>query len=322
MNQKPVVLEKQNLHPRNLHRSRYDFKALIGSNPQLGPFVAVNQYRNESIDFANPAAVKALNKAILKHFYKINDWDIPAGYLCPPIPGRADYIHYLADLLAGDTAKLPKGANIVGLDIGVGANCVYPIIGHQSYGWRFVGSDIDKKAIASAQRIVDLNTTLKPFIECRLQQDTSHIFKGIVESSDRFDFTMCNPPFHASLAEATAGTKRKLTNLGLNKKAQKVDLNFGGQQSELWCVGGEKTFISKMIEQSVEMGGQCLWFTSLVSKSATLPVLYQVLKRVKAVEVKTIEMSQGQKQSRFIAWTFLSAEQQQAWKRAVGPSRK
>ncbi|PVF10901.1 23S rRNA (adenine(1618)-N(6))-methyltransferase, partial [Yersinia pestis] len=33
----------------------------------------------------------------------------------------------------------------------------------------------------------------------------------------------------------------------------------------------------------------------------------------KAVEVRTIEMAQGQKVSRFVAWTFLTPEQQAAW---------
>jgi 23S rRNA (adenine1618-N6)-methyltransferase len=37
------------------------------------------------------------------------------------------------------------------LDIGVGANCVYPLIGHAEYGWRFLGVDIDEAALANAQ---------------------------------------------------------------------------------------------------------------------------------------------------------------------------
>ena len=61
-----------------------------------------NQFGDESVDFANPAAVKALNRALLRQDYGLDYWDIPAGYLCPPIPGRADYVHYLADLLAAD----------------------------------------------------------------------------------------------------------------------------------------------------------------------------------------------------------------------------
>ena len=303
--------EKQGLHPRNPHRFRYDFKALIKSCSGLAPFVSINKYQNESIDFANPEAVKMLNKAILAHFYEIQHWDIPTNYLCPPIPGRADYIHYVADLLSGgnDTA-IPTGKAIAGLDIGVGANCVYPIVGHQSYGWSFVGSDIDPKAVQSAKQIVFSNPVLSPFIECRLQSSSANIFKGIVQPNEKFDFTMCNPPFHASQAEALASTQRKQQNLGYKKNT----LNFGGQHAELWSPGGEQAFINKMIEQSASIAQQCLWFTSLVSKKTTLPALYKALQRVKALDVQTIEMEQGQKVSRIVAWTFLDKEQQKRWK--------
>ncbi len=96
------------LHPRNPHRERYNFKQLIETNPALKPFVRPNAFGDESIDFSNPAAVLMLNKSLLKHFYKIDFWEIPDGYLCPPIPGRADYIHNMADLLSeNNSGKIP-----------------------------------------------------------------------------------------------------------------------------------------------------------------------------------------------------------------------
>ncbi|MBC7494605.1 MAG: RlmF-related methyltransferase, partial [Flavobacterium sp.] len=119
--------EKTRLHVRNKHRERYNLKALIESVPELAQYVSLNIYNDESIDFFNPEAVKALNKALLKHHYQIDHWNIPPNYLCPPIPGRADYIHYIADLLCGSNyGKIPKGNLVTCLDIGVGANCVYP----------------------------------------------------------------------------------------------------------------------------------------------------------------------------------------------------
>jgi 23S rRNA (adenine1618-N6)-methyltransferase len=307
--------EKQGLHPRNPHRFRYDFNELIKACPALGPFVALNKYGDESVDFTNPEAVKLLNKAILLHFYGIHHWDIPANYLRPPIPGRADYIHYVADLLSeSNEGVIPVGKAISGLDIGVGANCVYPIIGNRSYGWSFVGSDIDPKAIQNAKRIITANAVLTPFIECRLQTATSSVFKGIVHPEEHFDFTMCNPPFHSSAEEAGAGTQRKWQNLGRSQLAQKETLNFGGQNAELWCEGGEKAFITKMIEQSAQIANQCFWFTTLVSKKTTLPFLYKALKKVKAFDTRTIEMAQGQKVSRIVAWTFLGNHRQKVWR--------
>lgn len=306
-------LQKLELHPRNKHREQYNFKQLIESCAALEPYVKLNPYGNESIDFANPAAVKMLNKALLKYFYNIENWDIPEGYLCPPIPGRADYIHHIADLLSNSFNYKKINDNVIKcLDIGVGANCVYPIIGSQEYNWQFVGADIDKIAIENAKQIVALNPILKDKIELRLQPNPKEIFNGIIKENERFDVTICNPPFHASLKEAQAGTIRKLNNLK-QPKTSKAILNFGGKNNELWCDGGEAKFIKTMITQSKNYATNCFWFTSLVSKESNLKIIFDALKIANAVEVRKIEMAQGNKKSRFVAWTFLTKEKQQNW---------
>ncbi|KIO77223.1 23S rRNA methyltransferase [Pedobacter lusitanus] len=310
-----MSVEKQILHPRNQHRSRYDFPQLINSCPQLEPFVFINPYGDQSVDFSNPVAVKTLNKALLIHFYGLSDWDIPENYLCPPIPGRADYIHYLADLLASVNGNsIPRGNSVKVLDIGVGANCVYPIIGHQEYGWSFVGSDVDKRAVSSATNIAAVNPSLTADLSFRLQNSSSNIFNGIVKPGELFDLTLCNPPFHASAEEAQMGSQRKVRNLG-KQKGREVVLNFGGQHSELWCKGGEVEFIRRMIEESARIARQCSWFTTLVSKSAHLSTVYYALDKVGVKGVRTVEMAQGQKQSRFVAWTYLSVDEQAEWSR-------
>lgn len=306
--------EKQSLHPRNRHRTRYDFEQLIKSSPELARFVTENKFNNLSIDFADPLAVKTLNKALLKTFYAIMDWDIPANYLCPPIPGRADYIHYMADLLASSNkGVIPQGASIKALDIGVGANCVYPIIGNYEYGWSFTGSDADPVAVSNANKIINANHQLAKAIDIRLQANANHIFKGIIQPGEFFDITICNPPFHSSFAEAQEGTSRKQRNLGTNKNNKTV-LNFGGQNGELWCKGGEREFVSNMIRESTMLQKNCCWFSSLVSKSANLESIYYALKQVNAAEVKTISMAQGSKISRIVAWTFLTKTELEEWR--------
>ncbi len=305
--------EKTELHSRNRHRERYDFKQLIESCPELIPFVMLNSYNDESIDFFDPEAVKMLNKALLKHYYCISHWDIPKNYLCPPIPGRADYIHHIADVLgSSNKGKIPTGSQIKCLDIGVGANCIYPIIGNKEYGWSFVGSEIDTVAIESANRIIEGNPLLKGKIEIRLQRNPQDIFTGIIQKDELFDLTICNPPFHASLAKAQSGTLRKLTNLS-HKKITKPMLNFGGQNNELWCEGGEYRFVKEMISQSKQFSASCLWFSTLLSKTSSLKGVEEALKRAEAVEVKVIPMGQGNKKSRIVAWTFFAGEQQKKW---------
>lgn len=302
--------EKTNLHPRNQHRSRYDFEKLSIAFPELQSFVFTNEYNSETLDFGNPEAVKALNKAILLSDYGITNWDIPQDYLCPPIPGRADYIHYIADLLANsNNGIIPTGENTCGLDIGIGSNCIYPIIGNSVYEWSFVGTDIDENALQNCKKIIAGNPKLIEAISLQLQTESRFIFKNIILPEDKFAFTICNPPFHGSQQEANKASERKTTNLG-NKKG----LNFGGQNAELWCNGGEIGFITQMIYESVKYPLNCFWFTTLVSKKDNLRTIYRTLNKVGAIEIKTIEMNQGQKISRLVAWTFLSEQQQKEWK--------
>lgn len=309
-----TITEKTNLHPRNLHKFRYDFELLINNYPKLKPFVGINEHQIETIDFSNPEAVKSLNTALLLTYYDIHDWDIPKNYLCPPIPGRADYIHYIADVLAeSNNGIIPEGEAVQGLDIGVGANCIYPIIGNSVYGWSFVGTDIDEKALHNCSSIIEKNPKLIDAISLQQQMESRFIFKNIITPEDRFAFTICNPPFHNSKEEATKGSLRKVNNLNDTKTTTPV-LNFGGQNAELWCVGGELGFITQMIYESAKYPMQCLWFTSLVAKQSHLSSIYKTLNKVNVAQIKTIDMAQGQKTSRIVAWTFLSETQRKNWK--------
>lgn len=312
--------QKASLHPRNRHQGRYDFPALIRRHPALAEFVIVNPYGKKSIDFADPQAVRTLNRALLADYYGIRHWDIPPAYLCPPIPGRADYLHGLADLLAeDDDERIPRGARIRVLDIGVGANCIYPLIGHHEYGWRFLGADIDETALASAAAILRANH-LQDAIQLRHQDDPRRLFQGLLQPQERFDLTLCNPPFHASPNEAISGSRRKWRNLGRQDPARKLPLlNFGGQDSELYCEGGEAGFLRRMVAESQQFAGQVYWFSSLVSKAGNLPAVQTALRKAGAREVHAVPMAQGQKQSRFVAWTFLDAEQRRLWREAHWP---
>jgi 23S rRNA (adenine1618-N6)-methyltransferase len=306
------VNQKPGLHPRNRHAAGYDFARLVEACPELGPFVQRARHGGPSIDFADAAAVKALNRALLAEAYGIRGWDIPPDYLCPPIPGRADYLHHLADLLAGSSGGvIPRGAAVHVLDVGVGANAIYPLIGHREYGWSFVGTDLDGIALDAAARTLAANPGLGTAIQLRRQPDRGAIFAGVVKAGERFDLTLCNPPFHGSLREAREAAQQKWRKLGRGAAGQAR--NFGGQGAELWCEGGEAGFIGRMITESTALRGQVRWFTTLVSSSALLPALQRALRLAGAVEIRIVPMAQGQKQSRFLAWTFLTGELRTAW---------
>lgn len=308
------------MHQRNIHRAGYDFDALVNALPELAVFVNMGASGRRTINFADASAVKALNKALLKHHYAIPNWDIPAGYLCPPVPGRADYIHAIADLLNESALTTANSSQAIrGLDIGTGANLIYPILGSQIYNWKFVATDIDKIALNSASLLVNSNNSIKGKITLRSQSNKKLCFKGVLGAQDSFAFSMCNPPFHASAAAASEGTLKKTQNLVRHRRKRtkapnvhkfpsalqtKNTLNFAGQAGELWCEGGELAFIKTMIAESIEFKEQIIWFTSLVSNKKHLLPIKQSMQQNQVKEHKVVEMAQGSKISRFIAWRF------------------
>ena len=294
----------EGLHPRNKHIGRYNFAQLIKTHPDLNLHLFLNKAGEKSIDFSNPIAVKALNKALLMHFYNLEYWNIPKTNLCPPIPGRAEYIHHIADLLAASNGGvIPTGKTVRILDIGVGANCIYPIIGHHEYGWTFVGTEVDKQSLLSAETILSKNTKLNETVTVRFNDNKRTVLKYILESEEVFDFVICNPPFHSSAEEAAKGSLRKNKNLG-QKIAHKPDLNFSGQNNELWCEGGELGFITNMIYESVHFKSQCKWFSAIVSKKTNLKPLYKQMKKVEVKLSTTLHLTNGNKTSQIICWQF------------------
>lgn len=293
------------LHPRNIHQGRYDLPALAETVPELKEVIFTNAYGQLSIDFANPNAVKLLNKALLLHFYELSYWDIPEGYLCPPIPGRADYVLHVGDLLARDhDRKVPQGPEIKVLDVGTGANLIYPILGTSLFGWNFVGTEIEFQALSNAAEIISSNSRLVDKVALRYQADPAVIFQSVIEEGEYFDLSICNPPFHESADMARQGSQRKIKNLKGDAPADPI-LNFGGQATELWTVGGEIGFIGRMIQESVTVQTQVGWFTVLVSKSTHLSYFQGQLEKAGVKSQRVIEMGQGNKRSRILAWSFL-----------------
>ncbi len=294
-----MTVKKHSTHPKNKHQGRYDFDALIKACPALKKYVKPNKFGDTSIDFSDPKGVKTLNRALLAMQYSVKSWNIPNDYLVPPIPGRADYIHYVAAEL------LPNkiGSKITVLDIGTGASLIYPIIGSQEYGWRFIATDIDENSINSCQSILNHNAHLKN-IELRLQKNARDTFFGIVESTEKIQLSICNPPFHASIEDAQRGTLRKVNNLGKGIKVKSPKLNFGGTGAELVTDGGEKKFICNMIRQSKRFSENIEWFSSLVSKEVNVKPIISALRDAGVKNKRIIEMGQGNKVSRIICWRF------------------
>jgi 23S rRNA (adenine1618-N6)-methyltransferase len=309
---------KSLLHPRNKHQNSYDLEALCAQNPELKAYVFVNKFKIKTINFALPKAVLALNKALLKTDYGLTYWELPAHNLCPPVPGRADLIHHMADLLARDLGRIPMGPSIKGLDIGTGASLIYPILGQAIYQWQFVGTDICEASLVHAQNIIHKNQDLKDKIGLRHQPKPNQFFNQMILPDEFFSFVVCNPPFFASAQEAQKASARKVKNLSKGKKNE-VTLNFSGNQNELICEGGELKFVAKMIKESKRFGEQCLWFSSLISNQKNLAYLSKTLEQVGVAQQAIVPMGQGQKTSHLLVWSFFLDDERQQILRNLMP---
>lgn len=293
---------KSTLHPRNKHQDGYDLKRLQTSNPNLKPFVFVNDFGKETIDFADPQGVFELNKALLCADYKLKHWAISKNSLCPAIPGRVDYIHYIADLLAEQNGgTIPTGSQVKILDIGTGSSLIYPILGSQEYDWDFVATEIDRNSIYTAEININKNSWLKKKIQLRFQEDKANILAGIIYEKDKFDAVICNPPFFKSREDNWNSSTKKFANLHKGKELPTVQ-NFGGHANELWYPGGEKAFITQLIYDSLKFKNHLGWVTSLVSDKDHLKPLRAVLEYHKVKDIRVIETKQGNKTSRILAW--------------------
>lgn len=280
------------MHPKNPFSADYNFDSLVALYPPLKPFVFVNEYNTKTIKFANSEAVKALNTALLKEHFGITYWDLPANNLCPPVPGRLDYLLHVADLI-------DKKEDVHMLDIGTGANLIYPILATTHLNWKCTASEVNIDSLKNAQKIIDNNPSLKD-IELRHQQFKSHILERVITSTDCFDVVVCNPPFFKNRTDAEKNNLRKFENLNLSEENTQ---NFGGLSNELWYKGGEEAFIRTMAEESIQFKHQVHWFTAIVSQKENLKNIKRAVNKTKPTEVRIVEMELGNKQSRFIACT-------------------
>jgi len=340
-------------HKRNSFQGSYDINRLTAAHPALHPHIIIQAHSGrQTVNWSNPESVRVLNTALLVADYGIHPQYadlLPMGALFPPVPGRADYVHHMADLLqrSNNDGNIPLGRQVVGVDIGTGASCIYPILATSIYGWRMIASEIDPTSIRSARDIVTANA-LEELIDVRTQERSSRIFDGVLHRGEVVDFTMCNPPFYTSKGAFQAENARKLRGLSRSNQSRRnvvrsmpafnstttsesstgMSNNFGGNDNELWCNGGEVSFVKNMIRESELYQDKCLWFTSLVSRKDNLPKIESIMnikgksrrksgrrvrRQVDVQAVQHMSIGSGHKSSTIIMWSFLDEKQRQEW---------
>jgi len=70
-------------------------------------------------------------------------------------------------------------------------------------------------------------------------------------------------------------------------------------------ISSEKAFLHNLLYESSLYQENALWFTTLVSKKEHVKSMYDSLKKLGAKSIKTIEMQQGNKKSRIVAWSYI-----------------
>ncbi|GJM63547.1 23S rRNA (adenine(1618)-N(6))-methyltransferase RlmF [Persicobacter diffluens] len=299
------------IHPDNPYNASYDLPKLQEQYPALEQYIIRKKHGGLTIDFSNAEAVNALNAALMLESCQLKYWKLPVHNLIPAIPGRMDYLCHLKDLLEKDSEQPIDHSKIKGIDIGTGAGAVYPILGNKHFQWKFLASDIDQKSVNNALKILKENKVSRKVIDVKLQPTSHYYFTNII-GDERVDFSICNPPFFSSEEEAQKANQRKWNQLKV-EKSENNKFNFQGTSSELWAKGGELQFVRQMIFESKRYQDQCLWFSSLISNKDHLFPLKKQLRKVGVKDFEIIQMAQGNKVSRFIAWTFKAQEERKSW---------
>ncbi|CDH57335.1 duf890 domain-containing protein [Lichtheimia corymbifera JMRC:FSU:9682] len=280
----PQQQEEEQKQEEDLSRYPPKFEELAEEYPSFRQFVRYDRKGRPCIEFKDPAAVRMLNWCLLKHHFSL-DVTFPQDRLCPPVPGRLAYIRWIEDILKETTPTSSEPVH--GIDIGVGASCIYPLLGcARNPKWHFLGTEIDEASFNYAKENVEWNQ-LQDRISLRLNGNPSRIF--MLEDTRKYAFCMCNPPFYESKEEVDEGLE--------NKELEPSSI-CTGSTNEMITPGGELQFIGQIIKESLE------WYTSLIGLKKTIKPITQQLKANNITNYVVTSFCQGKTTRWAIAWSF------------------
>jgi 23S rRNA (adenine1618-N6)-methyltransferase len=184
------------------------------------------------------------------------------------------WIQDLVDSTTADITSDPDASRqVIGIDIGVGSSCIYPLLGCASRPtWHFYGTEVDDTNYIHAVYNVTNND-----LDSRI-----HLTKTLPEGPllplhqmaiKKADFTMCNPPFFGSRAEMKASLDKNI----------KPSAVCTGADVEMIVEGGEVKYVLKMVEESKVLGERVQWYTSQLGKLSTVPIIIEKLKELQCV---------------------------------------
>ena len=271
-----------------------DFLTLTKEFPELKKYILKQNEDNEEefqFDWSNNELSLLMDKSILNYYFDIKYYDIPKGFLIPPIPSRINYINLINSIIA----KLIKDIdikNIIGIDIGTGANIIYPILGYSIYKWKFICTEINKEAYNNAKLILQKNN-LENNINIIKQNNKDNIFISILNRENKYIFSMCNPPYYNYENE-----------IKLEDKKRDNEYNF----DEIYYKNGEYGFFQRYFEESICYKNNVFLYTILIGKKINAENIYDKLSSYNDI-IKIYNMQKiltGNNVRYIIYWSFFN----------------
>lgn len=199
---------------------------------------------------------------------------------------------------------------IWGLDTGVGACGIYPLLGAKQLNWHFIGTEVDEASLHSAQKNIERNQ-LDPLIKLILvenAQTTPFFATAVAQAPDsHLHFTMCNPPFFEDPSKSPISEDSSDSTWQSREKPKSPREHPAGSEFEIQTLGGEVGFVARMMDESVEFQEQIAIFTCMIGHKANLDVLRKKLYELRsqhALKFIFTEFCQGTRLRWGVAWTF------------------
>ena len=290
------------MHPKNRYRyERPDFRRFVEICPEFRQYTTTSSTEDGhvSVDFRNWDACRELVRLQFQEDFGIS-WTIPKPHLVPPIANRLNYLCFIHDLISlwSPEPKNRASYEYKVLDIGCGANLVYPLLGAVYFGWSFVGCDVNTDALRIAATNRDANPSISPCIilkkvasqPCQGNNGTRGIIGSCLDDDDTFDACVCNPPFFSNFSD-----------MGQNPLT-----NYGGTSMEMVYPGGEESFVIEMIQDSAQHKHSIAWFSTMVGKKQTLKHAKKLLYSLGNTCIRTHELVQGTTHRWVISWSFVA----------------
>ena len=232
-----------------------DFLILIKEFPDLKKYIIKQNEENKEeiyFDWSNNDLSLLMTKSILNYYFNIKYYYIPKGFLIPPIPSRLNYLNLINSLLTEEVNI--KYKDITGIDIGTGANIIYPILGNSLYKWKFICSEINEESFNNAKLIIEKNN-LENYIKLIKQENKNNIFLNILNQQNKYTFSLCNPPYYDYETE-----------IKLDEKKRDNEFNF----DEVYYQKGEFGFFQRYFTESICYNKNVYLFTILIGKKTNM----------------------------------------------------